>query len=106
MHQKLAEVEHRAKLRYPDRNVSVSFLEDCDPLFAEYLHTDTRVKVTNLDFPAMTRTGRVGVTGGWNPVFILLPRRDSVGSSDTLGPRDKVVGVRVDGSYTYRAVTA
>lgn len=105
MHPKIAEVEYRARRRYPDKNVSVSGLQDCDPLLATYLHTSTRVRVTNLDHPEDTRTGRVGVSGGWQPVYLLLHRRTSNASSDTLGPRDKVVAVQNPRTRKYQEVT-
>lgn len=55
-----------------------------------------RVEVTTTYANGKTwvRRGRVGVTTGWRPVFILLPRVTSSGSSDVLGP-DTIVTARV-----------
>lgn len=37
--------------------------------------------------------GRVGITTGWKPVFILLPRINSRGSSVVLSAKDRVTQV-------------
>lgn len=60
-----------------------------------------RIKVTTTypDGETFTRFGTVGVTTGWRPVFLLMKRSDSVGSSDVLGPDDKVVAVKTGSHY-------
>jgi hypothetical protein len=37
------------------------------------------------------KRGTVGVTTGWKPVFLLMLRRNSVGSEWTLGENDHVI---------------
>ena len=39
------------------------------------------------------KRGTVGITTGWKPIFLLMLRKDSVGSSWTLRHSDKIVKV-------------
>jgi len=38
------------------------------------------------------RRGYVGITTGWRPAFLLVNNTRSMGSSDVLGPNDRIVG--------------
>jgi len=38
-----------------------------------------------------TKRGTIGVTTGWKPVFILMLTSRSMGSSHTIGKKDKVI---------------
>ncbi len=58
--------------------------------FVPYFESGERIEVRS---PWGTRRGRVGVTTGWKPVFILLARRNARGSSDVLTSSDTVVRV-------------
>jgi hypothetical protein len=42
------------------------------------------------------RRGRIGISTGHKPVFLLLPRRDSRGSWDVLNDRDQIVRIIPD----------
>lgn len=44
-------------------------------------------------------TGTVGVTTGWKPVFILMRKSNSHGSSDTIGESAKLVAVQSGRKY-------
>ena len=39
------------------------------------------------------RRGRIGITTGWAPALLLLHNATSIGSSDLLGPDDKVTAI-------------
>ena len=54
------------------------------------------VRTHNPDGTTFTRRGRVGITSGYCPVFILLPRSDSRSSSDILKDTDEIVRVIPD----------
>lgn len=54
------------------------------------------VRTTYSDGTTHTRRGRVGITTGHAPVFLLLPRRDSRSSSDVLHPDDEIIRVIPD----------
>ena len=64
--------------------------------FIEYFESQERIEVEFVD-PAgqvyETLRGRIGVTTGWKPLFILLQQRNSTGSPWTLNDRDRVVKV-------------
>jgi hypothetical protein len=54
------------------------------------------VRTTYPDGTTHVRRGRVGITTGRLPVFLLLPRSDSRSSSDILDDRDEIVRVIPD----------
>lgn len=59
--------------------------------FIPYFESGERIKV---DFGYGTvKTGTVGITTGWAPVFLLMLRKDSSGSPWTLSSKDKIVKV-------------
>jgi hypothetical protein len=67
------------------------------PQFRPYYNGPrVEVRTTYPDGTTHTRRGRIGITAGHHPVFILLPRRDSRFSSDTLNDRDEIVRVIPD----------
>lgn len=70
---------------------------DLAPQFRRHFHTGQRLKVRNID--GRERTGTVGVTTGWKPVFILMHRSTDHGSTDVLGKYDVVVAEQVGGKY-------
>lgn len=61
--------------------------------FIPYFATDERITVTRVytNGESYTRRGHVGITTGWRPAFLLMPRSTSTGSSDVLGPDDRIV---------------
>jgi hypothetical protein len=66
--------------------------------FAPYLHKDVRLKVRTIYTDGevseeFVRTGTVGMTGGWAPVFLLMHRSNAHGSWDTLGERDEIIAI-------------
>ncbi len=61
--------------------------------FVRYFENGQRVEVETC---GEVKRGRVGVTTGWKPVFILMLRRSDCGSGWTLGANDKVLRVVAD----------
>ena len=49
-----------------------------------------RVEVTG---PTGVRRGRISITTGWGPALLLVHRATGMGSSDLLGPNDKVTAI-------------
>lgn len=68
-----------------------------DKRFVPYFESGARIRVDFGD--GVIQQGTVGVTGGWRPVFLLMLRSDSVGSSWTLGKNDTIVGVQKGKRY-------
>lgn len=67
------------------------------PQFRPYYHGPRlEVRTTYSDGTTYTRRGRIGITTGHVPVFVLLPRRDSHSSSDILDDRDEIVRIIPD----------
>ena len=65
-----------------------------DALIIRCLGTPQRIKVRRM-YPggeAWERTGRVGRSTGPRPLYLLMRRSDSTGSSDVLDGNDVVVG--------------
>jgi len=60
------------------------------PQFEGFYNSGARIEV---DFGYEVKRGRIGVTTGWNPCFILMLRRSDHGSSYTLGTADKVLKI-------------
>lgn len=74
------------------------FSEDLlTPKFKPY-YNGPRIEVRTIypDGTTYIRRGRVGITNGRVPVFLLLPRRDSRSSSDILDDRDEIIRVIPD----------
>ncbi|MFA5136938.1 MAG: hypothetical protein WC489_06155 [Patescibacteria group bacterium] len=46
-----------------------------------------------------TLTGTVGVTTGWEPVFLLMRRKNAVGSSEILTNRHEIVAIKWGNKY-------
>jgi len=69
---------------------------DLDARFVPYFNNGRRIKV---DMCGMVLTGTVGVTTGWKPAFLLMRTKRSIGSPWTLGPQDKVIGVKWGKQY-------
>ena len=63
---------------------------DLNPLFIPYYENQQRIEV---DFGYEVKSGRIGITTGWKPVFLLMLRRDSSSSSYTIGENDKVLRI-------------
>jgi hypothetical protein len=64
------------------------------PRFKGYFH-GPRVEVTRTraDGTTWVRRGRISISTGWQPVFLLMPRVNSTGSSDTLNSQNYVTRV-------------
>lgn len=71
--------------------------------FAPYLHSNTRIKVQHKGEDKVEH-GRVGITTGWKPHFLLLYRVDSIGSSRLLYPEDKLLAIKRPGMRKYEEV--
>lgn len=76
------------KLREPVRDAA---------RFAGYMNTGQRIRVRfgGEDI----RTGTVGMSTGWSPVFLLVLRSDSTGSPWVLDDAAEVVAVQRHGRY-------
>jgi hypothetical protein len=81
----LSEYLNRKKIEFGDKFDD----SDLSKQFGSYLHTDKRIKV-KFSYGEV-KTGRVGVTTGWKPSFILLLRSNSRGSSWLLSDEDMIV---------------
>ena len=76
--------------------------------FARYYESGERIRVrtTYTNGETWERTGTVGKTTGWLPVYLLMHRSNSMGSWDTLhggdfvgGTRDEVIAVKRGRNY-------
>lgn len=78
---------------------------ELDPRFVRYYNSGERIKVreTWASGGSMEITGRVGITTGWRPVFLLLRSSRARGSSDLLTQFSAVVAVQR--GRTYQPVT-
>jgi hypothetical protein len=63
---------------------------DLAPQFVEFYNNNARIEV---DLGFEVKRGRIGVTTGWKPCFLLMLTKRSIGSSYTLGKNDKVLRV-------------
>lgn len=75
--------------------------QDLDPRFQPYYESQERIKVRTCGLELI---GRVSVTTGWRPSFMLMRTSRSLGSSWLLGPKDKIIAVQK--GRTYRALVA
>ena len=95
----IAPIEAGARARHPEADVSMDALTAChDTILAAY-RARVRVEVMNLR-TGHVRRGVVGITTGWRPVFLLIARATSLGSTDVLGPDDVVTSYRNGRDYT------
>lgn len=62
-----------------------------NPDFIKYFESQERIEV-KFSWGEIRR-GRVGITGGWKPIFILLLTKRSLGSSWTIRNEDQFVKV-------------
>lgn len=60
---------------------------DLAPQFVKYFENQARIEV---ELSYGSERGRVGVSTGWKPVFLLIHRRTDRGSSTLLRKEDKV----------------
>lgn len=67
------------------------------PAFAGYYESGERIRVQHGD--EEPRTGTVGKTTGWRPSYMLMANVRSMGSSDLLGPEDRVIAVKRGRTY-------
>lgn len=68
-----------------------------DPRFVSAYNTGLRIRVRSSH--GEEKTGTVGVTTGWKPVFILLANSRSRNSGDVLGPGDRITAVKFGRGY-------
>lgn len=61
--------------------------------FIKYYNSGERIRVNRYGMGCVV-SGRVGVTTGWCPCFLLLHRRTDMGSSETLHDDDCIVAVK------------
>jgi hypothetical protein len=68
--------------------------ENLNPGFIQAYNSGDRFRVLvdfGYDKPIW---GYVGVTSGWQPMFLLMRRRGQRGSSDTIGPEAKIIATK------------
>ena len=89
-------IMRRAQRLNPDKVISMASIEHIDQeLLNAYISGDrVRVETTYKGGQVWTRTGKVGCSGGWSPVLLLIHRSNSSGSSDTMDADDVVTGVQ------------
>ena len=66
---------------------------DLAPQFVNAFNSDSRVEVEFVNDKGEvyeTKRGRISVTTGWRPVFLLMLTRRSTGSMYTLGAKDRI----------------
>lgn len=56
--------------------------------FIPYYENNKRIEV---DFGYEVKRGRIGITTGWKPCFLLMLTTRSIGSSYTIGAKDKIL---------------
>ena len=56
--------------------------------FVPYFENQKRIEVVSV---SGTRRGRVGITTGWRPTFLLMLRSTSIGSQYILRDNDRIV---------------
>jgi len=66
--------------KFSDKSLNKSFIP--------YYENQERITV---DFGYEKKRGTIGITTGWVPCFLLMLRKDSRGSSYTIGENDRVV---------------
>lgn len=91
--------EHHLRTRRPFTDTSDL---DAAGQFKAYFR-GPRIKVEG---PMGTRFGRVGMTTGEQPAFLLIHRASDLGSWDVLGPADKITGIQQTERGRYRLVPA
>ena len=67
-----------------------------DQKFVPYFESGQRIKVETC---GEELTGTIGVTTGWRPCFLLMRTSRAMGSSWTLGERDKITAVKIGRVY-------
>ena len=65
---------------------------DLAPQFTPYLNDYSRRLEVRTTY-GETKRGYIGKTTGWKPIYLLMARRDSISSSETLGHGDTIVRV-------------
>lgn len=97
MSARLDELNARGRAKYGDKWDASELVEP----WATWYHQDARVMV---DYGHETVCGRVSVTGGWRPSFLLMRRTSDIGSAYLLDDRCKLVAVKRDGWRQYLAI--
>lgn len=85
---KYEELIQRKRAEYGDRFDP----SDLNPGMVEYFNAGSRVRV-RFDC-GEEKTGRIGVTTGWRPVFLLMLSSRARGSSWTIGPKSRVTAIQ------------
>jgi hypothetical protein len=67
---------------------------DLNPSFIPYYENQQRITVSFCNKQGKEyerKRGRIGITTGWKPCFLLMLTTRSLGSSWTIGKRDKII---------------
>jgi len=80
------ELIKRKKIQYGSRFDDSDLNKD----FILYFENQKRIEV---DFGYDIKRGRIGITTGWKPCFLLMLTTRSLGSSHTINKEDKIVKI-------------
>lgn len=83
--------------RQHGERADVASIAACHPSTLRAYRSGVRVRVTSEH--GYTRTGIVSRTTGWRPSLLLVHRANAHGSSDLLGPGDRVTHVKIGRTY-------
>lgn len=97
MNEQLDALYARARVRWGEKFDDTD-LRNAPSLIRSLYGTDARVIVETRypDGATLRIAGRVGVTTGWKPSFMLLHRRDSIGSSNLIGATEREDGTTTE----------
>lgn len=91
---------HQQGKTFDPSNLASQFV----PYFTTRPENRRRIKVTRTytgpPDEVHTRTGTVGVSSGFRPIFLLMHRSNAIGSWDTLTDDDVIVGEKNGRTYT------
>lgn len=88
-HERIIERLSDVVTRQHGDRADISAIASCDPWLINAYDSKVRVRVENTKWGDV-RTGTVSRSTGWRPCLLLIARSNQVGSSDVLGPDDRV----------------
>ena len=94
MRTKFEDYVERGRVKHGDRFGTSSLAEQ----FIPYFNSGRRIRV--LSPWGEESTGTVGVSTGWSPVFLLMARSDSIGSTRVLHDNDIILDVKYGRRYS------
>jgi len=88
---------NRKKTEYGDKFSLVNINQN----FIKYYENRKRilVKFTYWNNVCEYKTGIIGVTTGWSPIFLLMSKSNSMSSGDTIGSNASIEAVKIGNTY-------